>query len=72
MAVEPFGQPHQDVMLATIPTTIANVNRDPKRRNKPFEVEEFLPRRRPGQTVAVADPDLEAKIDRAFALLGGA
>ncbi len=71
MTVEPFGQQHQDVMLANIPATIANVNRDPKRRSKPFEVEEFLPTRRQKGSAVAADPDLEAKIDRAFALLGG-
>jgi hypothetical protein len=40
--LEPFGEWRADVRVAQLCAVIANANRDPKRRKKPFEIEDFL------------------------------
>lgn len=39
---EPFGHWRTDVMLAQICAILANVNRDPKQREKPFTIQDFM------------------------------
>lgn len=41
--VEPFGEVRGDIQAAVIASTVANVNRDPKRRSKPFGLDLFMP-----------------------------
>jgi hypothetical protein len=41
--LEPFGHPRLEYGHALVAATIANVNRDPKVRREPFEVDDFLP-----------------------------
>lgn len=40
-------QENLDVRAALICTTLANIYRDPKKRRKAFEVQDFMPQRRP-------------------------
>ena len=42
--VEPFGEERGDLRAGIVASTIANVNRDAKKRRKPFEPEEFMPK----------------------------
>lgn len=46
MALEvlsPSGESRADLRMAIIASTIANVNRDPKKRPKPYSAREFMP-----------------------------
>lgn len=40
--LEPFGQERGDLQAAIVASTVANVNRDPKK-SKPFKPADFLP-----------------------------
>ena len=42
MSVEPIGDRRLDLHFAMLSTLIANVNRDPKQRSKPFELNDFM------------------------------
>ncbi len=46
-AIEPFGERRADLRIAQLCALIANVNRDRKRRPKPFSIEDFLLFREP-------------------------
>lgn len=39
---EPFGEWRADVRSAQIVQMLANINRDPKRRQEPFQIKDFL------------------------------
>lgn len=55
--------------MAQLLALIANVNRDPQRRRRPYTPDDFLPRRGPR---AEADQDgLRVGIDAAMAAVGG-
>ena len=41
--LEPFGPERNDVGAGIVASTIANVNRDPKKRKKPFSPSDFVP-----------------------------
>lgn len=41
---EPFGPEREDQRAGMIAALIANVNRDPKQRAQPYNVEDFFPR----------------------------
>jgi len=43
--LEPWGTEVEDWRAGLVAATIANVNRDPKQRRKPFEPADFMPRR---------------------------
>ena len=45
--MEPWGTEVEDWRAALVTSTIANANRDPKKRAKPFEPKDFMPRRVP-------------------------
>lgn len=67
MNIEPFGQPHQDIVMGTISATVANANRDAKRRPRPYTALDFLPTRvRPPK-----QDELEAKLHAVMSVLGG-
>lgn len=40
--IDPFGEKRADYRAASIVQIIANVNRDTKKRPKPYKIEEFL------------------------------
>lgn len=44
-SLEPWGTEVEDWRAGLIASTIANVNRDPKKRRKPYEPEDFMPHR---------------------------
>lgn len=44
---EPFGEWRADVRSAHIVSTLANINRDTKKRSKPYSIDEFLLFKRP-------------------------
>lgn len=60
--VEPFGDERGDLRSGVIAATIANVNRDPKQRKKPYTPLDFMPFAEKKET------DLLAKFD---AIVGG-
>lgn len=41
--LEPFGEARADLRAGIVASTMANTARDPKKRKKPFEPEEFMP-----------------------------
>ena len=43
-SLEPWGSEVEDWRAGLIASTIANVNRDPKKRRKPYEPSDFMPR----------------------------
>lgn len=40
--LEPFGEERSDIRTASIVSTLANVNRDPKKRRQPYQMTDFL------------------------------
>jgi hypothetical protein len=42
--IEPWGEERADVRAAIVASTVANANRDPKARKKPFTVGDFMPK----------------------------
>lgn len=42
--LEPWGEERADIRSGIVASTIANANRDAKKRKKPFTVEDFMPR----------------------------
>ncbi len=44
-AVEPWGCQVDDQRTGLVASVIANVNRDPKRRATPYQVNDFMPKR---------------------------
>jgi hypothetical protein len=40
-SIEPFGEDRIDIAAGLIASTLANIHRDPKQRQKPYSVEEF-------------------------------
>ena len=43
-SIEPFGERRADWRMASIMALIANANRDPKKRRRPFRPDDFLPK----------------------------
>lgn len=43
--LEPWGAETEDWRTGLVASTIANVNRDQKRRRRPYEPQDFMPRR---------------------------
>ena len=67
--LEPFGSVADDQRMAQLLALIANVNRDPSRRRRPYTPDDFLPQRGPRSE---PDPDvLRPRIDAAMAAFGG-
>jgi hypothetical protein len=69
--LEPFGPEREDLRAGIVASTIANANRDPKKHG-PYTADDFMPRY--GAADVDDEPDeeeLAAKIERAFAALGG-
>jgi flagellar basal body rod protein FlgC len=42
--LEPFGEERDDLRAGIVASTIANANRNPKKRARPFQAKEFMPR----------------------------
>lgn len=65
-AEEPFGEERADLRSAIVASVVANANRDPKRRPRPFSPRDFMPlvRRdeRPAERAPVTDPRQFKKI----------
>lgn len=41
--LEPFGEERADLRAGIITATMANINRDPKKRRKPYSPQDFMP-----------------------------
>lgn len=54
--LEPWGERRADLRAGIVASTIANVNRDPKRRAKAYAPEEFMPREGPVTLPELATP----------------
>lgn len=44
MKLEPIGEERADLRAGIIASTIANANRNPKKRSKPFTPKDFMPK----------------------------
>lgn len=44
-SLEPWGTDADDWRFGMLASVVANVNRDPKRRRKPYAPQDFMPRR---------------------------
>lgn len=60
--LEPWGVEHDDRRSGIVAATIANVNRDPKKRPQPYQAEDFMT-----TAIDVADLDDEEDPDEAEA-----
>lgn len=58
-ALEPWGTDADDMRAGIVASTIANVNRDPKKQRRPFQPSDFIPRREPK---AEQTPEEQARI----------
>lgn len=61
--MEPWGAEAQDWRAGLIASTIANANRDPRRRRVPYQPSDFMPRREP---VPEQSPEQQERILRAW------
>lgn len=43
-SVSPFGEERADVRAGIVAAVVANTHRNPKRRKKPYEVKDFMPK----------------------------
>lgn len=55
---EPFGPEREDQRAGMIAALIANVNRDPKHRAEPYDVEDFFPR----YDTVIEEPEVPAPV----------
>lgn len=55
--LEPWGSEVEDWRFGMVASVIANVNRDPKQRRKPFDPPDFMPKRGPSQEKREQSPD---------------
>jgi len=53
--IEPFGEQRADYRTGIVASTIANANRDPKKRRNPFRPEDFLPEFQPASRKKTGD-----------------
>lgn len=67
--LEPFGPEAESWRAAMLASVLANVNRDPKVRRKPYTVADFMPE--VPMTVEEKRADLAARISAAMRTLGG-
>lgn len=42
--LEPFGMERGDLQAGIVASTVANVNRDPKKQKRPFAPQDFMPK----------------------------
>lgn len=59
---EPFGPEREDQRAGMVAALIANVNRDPKHRPQPYDVEDFFPRYEQEAEEQEQEADLESKL----------
>lgn len=76
--LEPFGEERADLRAGIVASTVANVNRDPKKQKKPFAAQDFMPKfEGGGRGSADGSPQgpgwerLLAKVKRLNAAFGG-
>ena len=65
-SLEPWGTEVEDWRAGMIAATISNVNRDEKKRKKPFEPKDFIPQRKK-PPVEEQSPEEQAKILKMWA-----
>lgn len=68
-ALEPFGPDAESWRAGMIAATMANLQRDTKKRPQPFEPDDFMPAA--PTTPEERQADLRARIDAAMAMFGG-
>jgi len=65
-SLEPWGTEVEDWRAGLVASTVANVNRDEKKRKKPFEPKDFIPQRAK-PPVEEQSPEEQAKILKMWA-----
>lgn len=68
-SLEPFGEQIEDIRHGIAVSTLANINRDPKHRKKPYEAAEFIPWHEDNREEKEAGPILLEDPDKQSALL---
>jgi len=53
--INPWGEERADLRAGIVASTLANVNRDPKRRPEPYRATDFMPYRRVDSAAQSAD-----------------
>ena len=66
-SLEPWGAEVEDWRFGMLASVIANANRDPKRRRKPYEPSDFMPRRAVQAEVEEQSVEEQAQIMEAWA-----
>jgi len=69
--MEPWGAEPADLRAGIVASTIANVNRDHKKRSQPYKPEDFMPRRTPAESEEQTPADHLRIIELYNAALGG-
>jgi hypothetical protein len=67
--IEPWGEQRADLRAGIVASTMANTARDPKKKAKPFEASDFMPKFEPSDP---QEPNaLLAKVEAINAAFGG-
>jgi hypothetical protein len=72
--LEPFGEERGDLRAGIVASTVANVNRDPKKQKKPYSPQDFLPKFDQGGAggkAALSPEALRRKWEMVVAAFGG-
>jgi len=69
--LEPWGCEIEDWRAGMIAATIANVNRDPKKQRKPYEPQDFMPKRGADTTEEQSVEEMERVLKMWETVLGG-
>lgn len=69
--LEPWGTETEDYRAAIVASTIANVNRDPKKQRRPLAPEAFMPRRDAKRQEEQSEGDIERIVMMWGARYGG-
>jgi hypothetical protein len=71
--LSPIGPERDDLRAGVVASTIANANRNPKKRRRPYTAAELMPQFATPELDAeeLDEEELDAKIERAMEALGG-
>lgn len=64
--LEPFGEERADFRIAQNTMVLANANRDPKKRPRPYTIEDFMPFKDEAEKPEQSQAEIAAKAAAAF------
>jgi hypothetical protein len=68
---DPIGHFRSDIQAALLASVIANVNRDPRKRRRPYEIKDFLLRFEPEPVMELSIEETVAFVRQLNRALGG-